>query len=175
MDKEEIWADIAGFDGKYKISTEGNVLSMNYLNTGKPHLLKKKINKYGFAEVKLSKNNIAKDYMVSRLMGETFIPNPLFKDIVMHKSKNKLDDSVDNLRWAYYSEEKHNTYNKGCRKIKGTKNKISYKGKSYKSYKDLALANGINVNTFYQRLYLLNWNIYEALEVPVGKEMSSCE
>ena len=165
----EEWADIAGFDGKYQISTEGNVMSMNYNNTGKPHLLKKKINKYGFAEIKLSKNNIAKDYMVSRLVGETFIPNPLFKDIVMHKSKNKLDDSVKNLKWAYYSEEKHNTYNKGSRKVKGTKTKITYDGKNYKNYKELALDKGLNLKTFYTRLYILNWSLYEAIEIPIGR------
>lgn len=51
----EIWGDIKGFEGKYQVSTEGNVRSLNYNNTGQIKNLKKKINKYGFAEVKLSK------------------------------------------------------------------------------------------------------------------------
>lgn len=167
----EIWEDIAGFDGKYKISTEGRVVSMNYNNTGKPGLLKQKINKRtGQCEVKLSKNNIAKDYMVARLVAETYIPNPLFKDEVMHISKEKTDNSVDNLKWAYKSETRHHMYNKGSRKIKGTNTKITYKGKNYKNYKSIAIKEGINLKTFYNRLYNLNWNLYEALEVPVGRK-----
>ena len=167
---EEIWANINGFDGKYKISIEGEVISMNYNNTGKPKLLKQKINKRtGQCEVKLSKNNIAKNYMVARLMGETFIPNPLFKDEVMHLSQDKSDNSVDNLEWAYKSETRHNMYNKGSRKVgKATKTKISYKGRNYKRYSQIAKELGINQKTFYNRIYL-GWNLWEALEVPVGR------
>lgn len=114
---KEIWSDIPGFEKKYQISTKGNVMSLNYNNTGMPHLLKLKINqKTGQCEVKLSKNNITKNYMVARLVAEVFIPNPLFKDEVMHLSQDKSDNSVDNLEWAYKSETRHNMYNKGCRK-----------------------------------------------------------
>lgn len=169
MENEELWEDIAGFDSKYKISTEGRVVSMNYNNTGKPGLLKQKINKRtGQCEVKLSKNNVAKDYMVARLVAETYIPNPLFKDEAMHISKNKQDNSVDNLKWAYKSETRHNMYNKGARKTKGTKTKITYKGKNYKRYSQIADKLGINKKTFYNRLSL-GWNLWEALEVPVAK------
>lgn len=169
MENEELWDDIPGFDGKYKISTEGRTVSMNYNNTGKPGLLKQKINKKtGQSEVKLSKNNIAKDYMVARLVAERFIPNPLFKDEVMHISKDKQDNSVDNLKWAYKSETRHNMYNKGARTTKGTKTKITYKGKNYKRYSQIAEHLGINKKTFYNRLNL-GWNLWEALEVPVAK------
>lgn len=39
---EEIWRDIDEFEGKYQVSQVGNVLSLNYLNTGKPRILKPK-------------------------------------------------------------------------------------------------------------------------------------
>lgn len=174
--EDEIWADIFGFDGKYKISTKGQVISMNYNNTGKPGLLKQKINKKtGQCEVKLSKNNIAKNYMVARLVGETFIPNPLFKDEVMHISKNKLNNSVKNLKWAYKSETRHNMYNKGSRKVgKPTKTKITYQNKNYKNYSQIAQELGINIKTFYNRISL-GWNLWEALEVPVAKRGEKIE
>lgn len=167
----EIWKDIVGYDGRYKISTQGNVMSMNYNNTGKPKLLKQKINKKtGECEVKLSINNIAKDYMVARLVAIHFIPNPLFKEEVIHISKNKTDNSVKNLKWAYHSESKHHMYNKGCRKIgKPSFTKITYENKNYKNYSEIAKDKKIKLCTFYQRLYNYNWNLYEALEIPVGK------
>lgn len=173
--EEEIWANIAGYEGRYAVSDKGNIASLNYNKTGKPKLLKQKINKYGFCEVKLSKNNKTKNFMVARLVAEAFIPNPLFKDVVIHKNKNKLDNSVKNLKWAYYSEEKHNTYNKGSRKFKGTKTKITYEGKNYKKYSDIALDKGIKLKTFYNRLYNLNWNLYESLEIPVGDRGENIE
>lgn len=167
---EEIWKDILGYENKYQVSNYGNVRSLNFNNTGKIKLLKKKINRFGFSEVGLSKNNIKKDFMVSRLVAEAFIPNPLFKDVVMHISADKQDDSVLNLRWAYYSERQHNTYNKGCRKGRATHTLITYKNKNYTKYKDIAKDLGINQRTFYKRIYELGWNLYEALEVPTGKE-----
>ena len=59
---KEVWVDIIGYDGKYQLSNTGKVRSMNYNNTGKIKELKKKLNKSsGCYEVKLSKNNIAKE------------------------------------------------------------------------------------------------------------------
>ncbi len=170
MGEEEIWSDIPGFENKYQASTNGQIGSLNYNNTGKFGILKQKINKRtGQCEVRLSKDNVAKDYMVARLVAETYIPNPLFKDEVMHISKEKTDNSVGNLEWAYKSETRHHMYNKGSRKNgKATKTKISYKGKNYKRYSQIAKELGINQKTFYTRMYL-GWNLWEALEVPVGK------
>lgn len=144
---------------------------MNYNNTGKPKLLKQKINKKtGLCEVKLSKNNKAKDFMVARLVAIHFIPNPLFKEEVVHISKEKTKNSVDNLKWAYHSESKHHMYNKGCRKIGSPSfTKITYEGKKYKTYSKIAKDKKIKLSTFYQRLYNYHWNLYEAIEVPVGK------
>ena len=165
----EIWKDIVGYNGKYQVSNTGKIRSLNYCNAGQIKELKQKVNRFGFMEIKLSKNNIAKDYMVARLVAEHFIPNPLFKDVVMHKSKDKTDNSVKNLEWAYHSEEKHNTYNKGCRLGNPTNTKISYNGKNYKNYREIAKDLGINQRTFYKRIYELGWSLYEALEVPIGK------
>ena len=107
--------------------------------------------------------------MVARLVAEAFIPNPLFKDEVMHISKDKQDNSVNNLQWAYKSETRHNMYNKGSRKVgKPTKTKITYKGKNYKRYSQIAKDLGINKKTFYNRMNL-GWNLWESLEVPVSK------
>ena len=167
---KEVWVDIIGYDGKYQLSNTGKVRSMNYNNTGKIKELKKKFNKSsGCYEVKLSKNNIAKDYMVGRLVAEHFITNKFFKTKVIHKKETTID-SVDNLMWAYESEAMHNQYNKKSRKQQASFTKITYNGKKYKRYGDIAKDLGLNIKTFYSRLYNLNWSLYEALEIPIGRK-----
>ena len=172
MDKSfnEYWKDVWGYNGKYQVSNTGKVRSTNYNNTGKTRELKIKVNRYGFCEVKLSKNNVAKDYMVARLVAEAFLPNPMQKPEVMHKSSDKLDNSIYNLQWAYKSETRHNMYNKGSRKnAKPSYKKITYKDKSYDKYSQIAKDLGINSHTFWNRIKRSEWGLYEALEVPVAK------
>ena len=164
----EIWKDILGYEGKYQVSNTGKVRSMNYNNTGKVRELKLKLNKYGYYEVKLSKNNKTQDFMVGRLVAEHFIPNNNFKPKVIHIGDVR-DNSVKNLKWAYESEAMHNQYNSKKRKGKVSKKLITYNGKSYNRYSEIAKDLGINKNTFYKRLRL-GWSLYEALEIPVGKE-----
>lgn len=165
----EIWKDIIGYNGKYQVSNTGKVRSTNYNNTGKIKELKLKLNKYGYYEVKLSKNNVAKDYMVGRLVAQHFILNLNFKPKAMHR-KNVRDNTVENLMWAYESEVMHNQYNNNHRKGKSSNTIITYNGKNYKRYSDIAKDLGINKNTFYKRINSLNWNLYEALEVPIGNK-----
>lgn len=163
----EQWKDILGYEGKYQVSNTGKVRSLNYNNTGKIKELKQKINRYGYYEVKLSKNNRTKDFMVGRLVSEHFIPNPNFKTKVIHK-KDVKDNNVTNLEWAYESEAMHNQYNTHKRKGRSSNAKITYNKKKYKKYLDIANDLGIKKNTFYKRLRL-NWSLYEALEIPVGR------
>lgn len=166
MEIKEEWTDIKGYEGKYKLSNTGKVVSLNYNNTSKPKELKIKVNRYGYNEVTLSKNNIKKDYMVARLVAQHFIPNPKNCPLVTHISNNKQDDCYTNLKWAYLSETRFLMYKKGSRKVgKPTKNIISYKGRAYKSYTELAEANNIRPRILYKRLHK-GWSLEEALEIP---------
>lgn len=166
---QEEWKDIEGYEGKYQVSNTGNVRSLNYNNTGKPRILKIKINKYGFAEVTLSKNNKSKDFMLARLVAGAFIPNPCNKPKVMHISKDGTNNCIDNLKWAYDSEVKFNMYKKGSRKIgRPSGNIISYNGEKYKRYKDMSEKFGISGRIFYKRINR-GWTLQEALEIPKSK------
>ena len=164
----EEWVDIIGYEGKYQVSNTGKVRSLNYNNTGQIKELKQKLNRYGYYEVKLSKNNITKNYMVGRLVAQAFIPNPSFKPKVIHK-RNVKDNSIQNLKWAYESEAMHNQYNNSHRQGKSSNTIITYNNKKYKRYIDIAKDLGINKRTFCKRIYNLHWSLYEALEIPVGR------
>lgn len=166
---EEIWKDVEGFENKYQVSTQGNVRSLRYNNTKESKLLKPKINRLGFREVKLSKNNKTKDCMVTRLVAQAFIPNPYNKPKAIHKNNDKQNDCIENIEWAFESESKLKMYENGNR-TKGVSSgkKIGFKGKRYNSYSALARANGIVPQQFFKRLSN-GWSFRDALETPLSK------
>ena len=166
---EEIWKDIEGYAGKYQVSDRGNVRSLNYNNTGKPRNLKQKINRYGYNEVKLSKNNKTKDFLVSTLVAKAFIKKVSPDKEVMHISDIN-DNSVENLKYGYRSEILHQTYKRGRRKIgKPSKNFISFNGKQYEKYSDLARDNNITPRRFFKRLEK-GWSLDETINIPVKRK-----
>lgn len=59
----------------------------------------------GYVYVDLWKDNKSKKFTIHRLLAEAFIPNPLNKPTLDHKDGNRKNNSLDNLRWASYSEQ----------------------------------------------------------------------
>lgn len=164
----EMWVDIKGFEGKYQISNQGRVMSLNYCNTGKPKLLKIIVDHYGHNTVCLSKNNKRYFYLVLTLVAEHFLNKPAPDMIPIHLGAID-DDSVENIAYGYRSEMLHLMYKKGHRKIgKPTKNIISYKGKSYKSFSEMAQDYGIDQRNFDKRINR-GWTLQEALEIPIER------
>ena len=133
----EIYKDIKDLEGKYQVSNFGNVLSLNYRNTGRAELLEPSYNGYGYFIVNLCKNGETKQCLVHRLVAETFIPNPDNKPCINHKiegDKGKtinmvffnedgsIDEEKTTIEWVTYKE--NNNY--------GTRNKRMAKTKSKK-------------------------------------------
>lgn len=166
---EEVWKDIEGYEGKYQVSDKGNVRSLNFNNTGQARNLKQKINRYGYNEVKLSKNNKTKNFLVSTLVAQAFLDKVNPDKEVMHISDIN-DNSVDNLKYGYRSEILHQTYKRGRRKIgKPSKNFMSFNSKQYKKYSDLARDYNITPRRLLKRLSA-GWSLDEAINIPFERE-----
>ncbi len=96
----EIWKDIKGFEGKYQISNFGNVKNLNYYRKGIVKILKPIKHNSGYNAINLSFKGKNKQYLIHRLVAETFIPNPNKYEFVNHKDENKRNNKVENLEWC---------------------------------------------------------------------------
>ena len=102
----EIWKDIKGFEGLYKISNLGNVKSVERTilrKNGRTLYVKEKILKPSFsnnyAEVSLSKNNTQTRLMIHKLMCEIFLNCKTSGRMIVvnHINFNKRDNTLENL------------------------------------------------------------------------------
>lgn len=153
----EIWKDIKDFEGKYQLSINGEVKSLNYNNTGKEQTLKPKINKQGHLEVTLNKNDKHYYRMVARLMIETFTNIKLNRnDIIMYKDNDKTNCELINLYIISRGKRQEITYDRDKRK----RIKCEYYGQIL-PIKEIAKRNNIEAKIIRRRLKLF-WNIYEA-------------
>lgn len=103
----EIWKDIAGYEGLYQVSNLGRVRSLDRTVKschGATQNIKGKIIKYknsrGYACVGLCINKSVKYMRVHRLVALSFIPNPHNYPHINHKDCNPYNNQVDNLEWC---------------------------------------------------------------------------
>ena len=71
----EVWKDVVGYEGLYKVSNYGNVKSMKYRKKSKSKNLKQTENKYGYLCINLYKNKKPKQLRVNRMVAAAFIDN----------------------------------------------------------------------------------------------------
>ena len=83
------------YEGLYKVSNLGRILSLNYRNTGKPGLMTPVKRKDGYSQVGFWKNGEYKMCRVHRLIAQTFLPNPENKPEVNHKIEGKKGKSIN--------------------------------------------------------------------------------
>lgn len=109
----EIWKPVKGYEGLYEVSNFGNVLSLNWKNTGKQKLLFLKRHTDGYRQVQLFKHGNSRMVCVHRLVAEAFIPNPNGLPQVNHIDYDRANNRVSNLEWCDQSYNmKHSWLNK---------------------------------------------------------------
>lgn len=99
---EEEWRVINDYN-TYSVSNLGKIRNNK---TGR--ILKSCLTDWGYLHVWLFKNGIGKGYSIHRLVGIHFLPNCENKEEIDHLNHDKLDNNVDNLRWATRSEQTAN-------------------------------------------------------------------
>ena len=96
MDKEEVWRDIAEYEGVYKISSLGRVWSVAKGSCLSPN----RINS-GYLSVHLYKDGTRKPFLVHRLVAAAFLPPPTpEQDEVNHRNFDRHDNEWTNLEWS---------------------------------------------------------------------------
>ena len=120
-DENEIWKDVKGYEGLYKVSNKGRVYSLITNRYMVPQL-----SNSGYHYINLTKDNETKKLTIHRLVAFMFVhnPNPEKFKIVNHKDENKLNNNASNLEWCEY--QYNNTYG----------NKIENAKIAYKKFRD---------------------------------------
>ena len=125
------------YEGLYKVSNFGRILSLDYKRSGKAELRTPVETKNGYLKVGFSKNGEYKECYVHRIVAETFLENPENLPEVNHKDEDKTnnfvflneDGSVDkeksNLEWKNHRDNcNHGTRNERSAKTR-TNGKLS--------------------------------------------------
>ena len=105
MTESEVWKDIVGFEGLYKVSNKGNIYSVGRRDS-RGHRRRGRMlspghnNLNGYPQVGLRKNGVLKIKYIHRLVAETFLPNPEGWPQVNHRDEVRDNNNVENLEWC---------------------------------------------------------------------------
>lgn len=98
ISSDEIWKDIPGYEGRYRVSDHGRVYS-KLRGTLKPFQ-----SRDGYLVATLTRGGHRFRIGVHRLVALAFIPNPEDKPQINHLDGNKANNRPENLEWVTCSE-----------------------------------------------------------------------
>jgi hypothetical protein len=104
------WKVIPEFES-YEASTDGNVRHAKYKN-----ILARCGKNDGYLYVTMYHNKKYHNRSIHTLVARTFLPNQENKRTVNHKDRNGMNNHIDNLEWATYSEQQIHVLSCGDRK-----------------------------------------------------------
>ena len=106
--------DVVGYEGLYKINKNGEVWGCK-----RNKFLRQYNDPDGYFCLRLCKDNHTTHHRIHRLLAQVFIPNPENLPLTDHIDQNKINNILDNLRWASHSTNQQN-------KKKGKRNTSGY-------------------------------------------------
>lgn len=104
---EEIWKDVVGYEGLYKVSNLGNVINKH------GYIRKSYLHKLGYVHITLCKNCYHLTYKIHRIVASAFIPNPNSLPCINHKNGIKTENYVENLEWITYADNSKHALENG--------------------------------------------------------------
>lgn len=129
---KEIWRDIRGYEGLYKVSNFGRVKGLYFINNKfkhpKEHFLKPCVKDNKYLYVSLRKNGQRKNKYIHRLVAEAFLSKVEGKNIVNHINYDVTNNKAENLEWCTQKEN----VNYSCEHMKHQKNAKLPKGTNEK-------------------------------------------
>lgn len=97
----------------YTITSDGNVKTCNWRNTGRNGILKPAKDNKGYLRVGIMIDGKLSTRKIHRLVALAFIPNPENKPQVNHIDGNKLNNNHNNLEWSTNKENSNHAIKKG--------------------------------------------------------------
>ena len=144
----EIWKDVPGYIGLYKVSNYGRVKSVK-----KQLVLKTSGSGNRYKTVALC-NGMRKTFRLHRLVAAAFIPNPDNKPCIDHIDGDRANNHADNLRWVTYLENNNNPITKKRLSENNAKNMQGKKGVLHPNSKPVRMMkNGVCLK-IYQSIHL---------------------
>lgn len=111
---KEIWKDVKGYEGLYKVSNTGKVYSII-----SNKILKSPTCKTGYCIVVLWKNKKPRSFRLHRIVAENFLSNKNDYPVVNHKDGDKTNNKLDNLEYCTYSYNEKHAYKNGLKEPRG--------------------------------------------------------
>lgn len=151
MNTEEIWKDIAGYEGLYQVSNFGRVKCLTKRRFNKltncyivypEKMMQSILHTCGYYVMSLRDiNGKRKQFKTHRIVAEAFIPNPDNLPQVNHKDEDKSNNRVENLEWC--TSKYNNNYGTRIERLVSTKKERFNTDKEYRNrIQNRAIRNG---------------------------------
>ncbi len=116
--KKEIWKNVVGYEGHYKVSNHGRIKSLRRIreSNGGTYITKEKIlvpiiKTTGYIQATFHRNKKSEIVLVHRIVAKHFLPKPIKGRVqVNHKDGNGLNNYIENLEWCTPSENGLHSY-----------------------------------------------------------------
>lgn len=151
--ENEIWRDINGYEGNYKVSSLGRIMSCQKYVKGrwgkyvlkKSKIMRQVIGKNGYLHLNLYTGKKPHTFDVHRIVASAFLKKNNDFDDVNHKNGNKKDNRVDNLEFISRSENLIHRYRELKQSAVGSKKVICIEtNKEYETETEAAKDIGVS-------------------------------